>query len=315
MSAESLSRPDPEEELLPEFVASVADGLRVPYVGVEVRESAGTGLIAHGTPPDRCENFPLRRHGEEIGSLVVGLRTGESAFSVRERLLLEDLARQAAGAASRLALTADLRRSRERLITAREEERRRLRRDLHDGLGPTLTGAAMLIDAASQTAPRDPSTTQETLQDAGGQVRAAIRDVRRLVYALRPPALDELGLVGALREQLAPFDLKTEIRTCEPFPELPAAVEVAAFRIVLEAVTNASTHAHATCCLVELRIESRALVLEVNDDGRSDGAWSRGVGLSSMAERAAELGGSCEAGPAPDGHGRVAATIPLSGPC
>jgi signal transduction histidine kinase len=247
-----------------------------------------------------------------MGSLVVGLRGGEQAFSAADRRLLEDLARHASGAVARLVLTADLRRSRERIITAQEEERRRLRRDLHDGLGPVLTGAAMLIDAARQTAPRDVDITDRTLADAGSQVRSAITDVRRLVYELRPPALDQLGLVGALREQLAPFSIRTELRVCDPFPELPAAVEVAAFRIVLEAVTNASRHAGASCCAVDLRLEHHALAITVSDDGRcGSAAWVRGVGLSSIAERAAELGGTFEAGPTPSGNGQVAVTLPL----
>lgn len=301
-----------EDDLLPEFVASVAQALRLPFVQVEICESGGIARINHGTATTGVERFPLTRHGSEIGSLVVGLRAGEHVFSVADRRLLDDLARQAAAAVARLALTADLRRSRERIVTAREEERRRLRRDLHDSLGPVLTGAAMLIDAARQTAPRDPELTRQTLREAGGQVRSAILDVRRLVYELRPPALDELGLVGALREQLAPFSLRTELRACEPFPELPAAVEVAAFRIVLEAVTNASRHSTASCCTVDLRLDERALAIEVADDGRSDGVWARGVGLSSMAERAAELGGTFVAGPTSAGTGRVLVTLPLA---
>ncbi len=175
-----------EDDLLPEFVASVAGALRVPYVEVESRDSNGVVRIAHGTPTPGVERFPLLRHGQEMGSLVVGLRGGEQAFSAADRRLLEDLARHASGAVARLVLTADLRRSRERIITAREEERRRLRRDLHDGLGPVLTGAAMLIDAARQTAPRDADITDRTLSRR--REPGPFRYYRRAPPGLRTPS-------------------------------------------------------------------------------------------------------------------------------
>jgi signal transduction histidine kinase len=189
----------------------------------------------------------------------------------------------------------DLQRSRERLIAAREEERLRLRRDLHDGLGPTLAALVFKIGLIRASAQRDPEKTDRLLRELGGETKGAIDDIRTLVYGLRPPALDELGLVGAVREQAALLSetAEFEIAVESPdLPELPPAVEVAAYRIVTEALTNVVRHARATECRVSLQLDG-GLVLEVADDGvgLADGA-RMGIGLRSMRERAAELGGS-----------------------
>ena len=207
-------------------------------------------------------------------------------------------------------LTEDLQRSRERIVSAREEERRRLRRDLHDGLGPVLTGAAMMIDAGRNLMRTDPATADQQLIEARAQVRGAIEDVRRLVYALRPPALDELGLVGAIREQAQRGPVEVTIKADGPLKELPAAVEVAAFRIISEAVNNAARHSSATACTIDINLNGR-LEIDVSDNGKTTEAWRPGVGIISMRERAAELGGTCESGPDPNGHGRVHAVIPV----
>jgi signal transduction histidine kinase len=300
------------ERLLPEFTDQVAAALRVPYVAIEIGDQLVLEHFSSGTAVPDPERFPLIQQGARIGTLLVGHRAGERAFSRSEVRLLEDLARQASTAVANLLLTEDLRRSRERIVTAREEERRRLRRDLHDGLGPVLSGAAMMIDAGRNLVQSDRQAADQQLSDARQQVRSAIEDIRRLVYALRPPALDELGLVAALREQGSRSSVEVTIHADDPFPQLPAAVEVAAFRIVSEAMTNAARHARATACSVDLRVNG-ALEIDVVDDGTSAFSWQPGVGIISMRERAAELGGECEVGPDPDGHGRVHARIPTEG--
>jgi signal transduction histidine kinase len=190
-------------------------------------------------------------------------------------------------------------------VTAREEERRRLRRDLHDGLGPQLASQALTIDAARSLMERDPQAADRLLVDLKLQSQAAVADVRRLVDGLRPPALDDLGLVGALRaaaSTLAHTGLDVEIAAARPLPPLPAAVEVAAFRIVQEAITNVVRHANAKHAWVSLEQTGAArpgLSIEIVDDGRGydesacSGAGS-GVGMTSMRERADELGGRVE---------------------
>lgn len=212
--------------------------------------------------------------------------------------------------------TAELRRSRERLVAAREEERRRLRRDLHDELGPALAGAALKVGTAEHVLAADPAAAARLLDDAGAELRDAVGEVRRMVAALRPPALDELGLAGALREQArrlasAAPPLQIDVAVAGELENLPAAVEAAAYRIAIEAMTNVARHAQARSCWV--RIERNGeLCLEITDDGAGTPARQRpGVGIASMVARAEELGGACIVdAAAPSGY-RVRARLPL----
>lgn len=188
--------------------------------------------------------------------------------------MLDDLARQAGIAAHAVLLTTELQRARERLVAAREEECRRLRRDLHDGLGPQLSSQALTIDAVRALMRRDPDSAEALLLDMKQQARGAVADIRRLVYALRLPALDDLGLVGALRETAAQHGqngLDVSVDASE-LPPLPAAVEVAVYRIAQEAMTNVVRHAAARECSVSLALDkpldAGVLCLEVRDDGR-----------------------------------------------
>jgi signal transduction histidine kinase len=256
----------------------------------------------------------LSYQGETVGQLILAPRAAGESFSLADRRLLDDLARQAGVAAHAVRLTSDLRRSRERLVSAREEERRRLRRDLHDGLGPQLASVTLKLDAARNLLEHDPAATGTLLADLKTQTQAAIADIRRLVYDLRPPALDDLGLVSALRQQIGQYQynqLNIKIDAPDNLPPLPAAVEVAAYRIVQEAITNVVRHADARNCIVSLGV-GNGLCLDIRDDGRGLPADRRaGVGLSSMRERATELGGHCEIGPAPGGGTCVMAWLPL----
>jgi signal transduction histidine kinase len=214
-------------------------------------------------------------------------------------------------------LTADLRRARGRLVAAREEERRRLRRDLHDGLGPALAAQTLKVGAARSLLRRDPDAADARLAELEGDLAAALADVRRLVYGLRPPALDDLGLIAAIREGAAqyagPGAPRVAVEAPDRLPPLPAAVEVAAYRIVQEALANVVRHADARTCRVRLTTEADALVVEVLDDGVGV-PFDRhvGVGLVSMRERAAELGGACTVEAQPGGGTRVVAWLPLT---
>jgi two-component system NarL family sensor kinase len=218
-----------------------------------------------------------------------------------------------AAAGHAVTLTEDLRRSRERLVTAAEEERRRIRRDLHDGLGPTLAGLVLGLGQARRVA-EDPDAARARLDRLTEQTQAAVAEVRRLVYALRPPALDELGLLGALDEQARGLGGST-VQLMVQGPDepllLPAAVEVAAYRIAMEAMTNIIRHASAGSASVRLAVDG-ALRLEVSDDGAGlPDHFRAGVGIASMRERAAELGGTCTIEPR-DPHGTlVRAVLPL----
>jgi signal transduction histidine kinase len=255
-----------------------------------------------------------------VGTLRVSPRAGETGLGAREQQLLDQLARQAAMATHAAALQEDLQHSRERLVLSREEERRRLRHDLHDDLGPALSAAAMKLEAAGELVGSDPERARAMLTRAGDALRASVTDVRRIVDDLRPPSLDGLGLTGALAEKLEQFEgagVRLDLRvdpSVDALPGLPAAVEVAAYRIAAEAVTNAVRHGRPGSVVVSLSLEDRHLAVEVCDDGSGLAEQAdAGIGLESMHERAAELGGTCTL--ASDASGtRVTARLPLEGP-
>jgi signal transduction histidine kinase len=182
-------------------------------------------------------------------------------------------------------------------VTTREEERRRLRRDLHDGLGPALASLIFKVDAARNVLAQDHEKADRLLKSVRQQAQEAIADIRRLVYDLRPLALDELGLLSALREQATHYyhqGLAVSFDTPPTLLPLPAAVEVAAYRIAQEALTNVARHAEARHCLLQLCMDTQTLHLVITDDGRGIPTGHHlGVGLHAMHERASELGGSC----------------------
>jgi len=225
---------------------------------------------------------------------------------VRYRLFDEEVQ----AAATRM--TAALRRSREGLVAAREEERRRLRRDLHDGLGPTLAGLTLKLDAARNTLPRDPAGADALLLELRGQIQGAVGEIRRLVYGLHPPALDQLGLAGALEELAAQYEpgLRVELDLPDELPGLPVAVEVALYRIAQEAITNVARHSGASHCLMRVAARHGELELLVEDAGVGVAVAQRaGVGLVAMCERAEELGGSCVVEQREGGGTRVRAVL------
>ena len=285
--------------ILPTIVESISQALRIPYVAITLKEGAEFMLAAEcGQKPASnltCELIPLNYQSEPVGQILVSRRTGEDSFTSDEKALLQNIARQVGVAAYAIQVTRDLQRSRERLVNAREEERRRLRRDLHDGLGPTLASLTLKLDAARNQLKDHPNETDSLLVELKCQTQATIEDIRRLVYNLRPPALDELGLFSAIQEYATNHlraGLSVRIERNGEFPKLPAAVEVAAYRIVCEALTNVSKHSQATECDVQLMFNG-ALQIDVQDNGAGlpQGTHS-GVGMFSMRERAAELGGT-----------------------
>jgi signal transduction histidine kinase len=319
------------DAVLPTIVETIAHALKLPYAALLLKEGDGFRTTAAcGSPTGEPETLPLVYQGEEIGRLVVAPRSPREGFSEADRRLLGDLARQAEVAVHAVRLTADLQRSRERLVTAREEERKRLRRDLHDGVGPTLTGLALQLNAARKlVAGGRPEEAGPALARLEKRTQETIAEMRRLVYGLRPPALDDLGLVPSIRHQaygqgmIEPTGEPAgdqdapvfSVHVPEPLPPLSAAVEVACYRIAQEAITNVSRHACAGTCRVSISVDEEAdiLTLEISDDGLGmPGDRIVGVGLSSMRERAEELGGTLTIDPGRDGGTRVLARLPLS---
>ena len=313
------------DDLLPAIVRTAVEALSLPYAALYLDTPAGPMLTASaGSPTPLALNLPLTHGGQRIGTLAVGERSPGYTFSTADQALLGDLARQIGIAAQTVNLTADLQQSRERIIVAREEERRRLRRDLHDGLGSQL--AALLIQTGSvrTSIQSDPVEAERELDILRTELRQAIADIRRLVAGLRPPALDELGLIAAMQERIGRFQSggldageggiqMVQLVVPDVLPPLGAATEVALFRITEEAMTNIVKHAHATSAIVTLTSSNSTIHLCISDNGRGiDGSVSGGIGLTSMRERAEELGGRLTISPGPDGSGTsVLASIPI----
>jgi signal transduction histidine kinase len=287
---------------------ALREALRLPYAALWLGSEQ---LAASGEQTTTLHVTPLLHRGNQIGQLIVGARWGERRLPAADRAVLDLLATPLTVALRATSLSEELQASREALVTATAEERRRLHRELHDSLGPVLTGAALKADGAALAARSDPERAERLATELADQLRQAIADVRRLVYGLRPPALDQLGLVGALRrqeDQLGDVDLT--VTAPDPLPALPAAVEVAAYRIATEAVTNVVRHAGAKQAIVSLSADAAGLRVSVTDDGTVSDPWTPGVGLQSIEERVSEVGGKWEAGPTPAG-GRLVAVLPL----
>jgi signal transduction histidine kinase len=302
---------------------TVAEALKLPYVAIEMGHDGPQETTAVGEPVEDPVRLPLTYGGETVGQMVLGPRAGGS-FTPADATLLEDFAHQTAIAVhpvtlhrEAVRLSAALQHSRELLVTAREEKRRRLRRDLHDGLGPRLAAQSLKVGSARLLYDRDPGTADTLLSELESDIEATLSEIRRLVYDLRPPALDELGLVGAIRDAAerhsspAADGLDISVHAPDRLPSLPAAVEVASYRIVQEALANVTHHAGATNCVVRLTVTG-GLQIEVSDDGTGiPEGYHSGVGLHSMRERAEELGGSCVVGRSALGGTRVLARLPL----
>jgi signal transduction histidine kinase len=300
-----LGRHLEEPEAAAGAARTVAEALRLPYVAVEV--SATGAVVAHGKANGEPVPLPLVHNGETVGRLLLSPRPGERQLGAADLRLLQDLAGQ-------IAVAVYLQRSRERLITAREEERRRIRRELHDGLGPTLASLTMRAEAVQELMDGHPERARTLLEEIVTGAESAIGEVRRLVDGLRPPALDTLGLAGALQafvDGQPPGGPKIRLSRPDGLPPLGAATEVAAYRIATEAVANVWRHAGAGDCLLALTAGAGTLTVEVADDGRGAAEPGTGVGLGSMRERAVELGGAFTVESEPGRGTTVRAVLPL----
>jgi signal transduction histidine kinase len=287
---------------------ALRDTLRLSYVAITRGDA---GLIESGEATSVLQEWSLTYDGKQVGNLVVGPRHGEQRLSPADQKVIDLVAAPLALVLHAQSLTEDLKVSRERIIDASEEERTRLRRELHDSLGPLLTGAAFKADGIALAARHRPERAESLAVELADQLRQSVEAVRRLAYGLRPAALDELGLVGALREEGSRFGLvKVTIDAPESMPALPSSVEVAAYRIAAEALTNVVRHSDARLASVRLATDNGALEMIISDNGTSTGPWAPGLGLTSIKTRASEIGGACEAGPTSEG-GRVVAVLPL----
>jgi signal transduction histidine kinase len=298
---------------LEDALAAVCQTLRVPSAAINVN---GTTLARVGESSSEPYVAPLQRGSEETGQLLIYPRTGEGKLPKADHRIVDLLADLLAVAVQATQLADELAESRAELISARVEERQRLRRDLHDGLGPALTGVMLKAAAARRLITTTPAEAAELIRDLERNVAAAIADIRGLVDELRPPVLDGRGLVGALQNYVdsvqtptgPPVQLSTD--GVADLGQLPESVELAAYRIATESLTKVLRHAHADSASIALWVDENQLQLKITDNGKIRAPWTAGVGLSSMRQRVAALGGRISTGPAESG-GEVRVSLPL----
>ncbi len=325
--AAELSRAAREAEGGRQALDRVAERLRealhTPGLALELGPPDSTRYrtdSAGGDDVASVDVVPVSWHSEQVARVLLPPRRGAATTRRSDRLALVELEPTLGLIAHDVLVGLNLELARQSAVTAREEELRRLRRDLHDGLGPLLAGAALSVEVArdgvlADTHPDDPQggRLHRLLADAAGALRSAITEIRELVYGLRPPALDDLGLAAAVRNLFPapPFELTVSLEPDRA--ALPAAVEVAAYRIAQEGLTNIARHAEATRAVVTFRVEPGRAIVTVEDDGVGLGATRpAGVGLASMRERAAELGGRVSVAERPGGGTIVTALLPLA---
>ncbi|RTE11382.1 GAF domain-containing sensor histidine kinase [Paenibacillus whitsoniae] len=336
-----LVRPLPPESMLEALADTVKDSLRLPYAGIAIGIGGEDAFVASsGTVQPDVMASPIIHRGERLGTLYVSNRSPGESFSSEDHKFLEVLLQHAGPIVENVNMTLgmkllakDLQESREKLVLAREEERRQIRKNLHDDLAPRLAALALNAATAEKYVLKKPDAAIEMLGDLRHMIRATVAEIRTLVHDLRPPSLDELGLLSAIQERINELNKPaklladeqgtplTRIRLLEPpqLPELPAAVEVAAYRIVTESLANVVKHSQATECSVKLSIlTANRLVIEVTDNGRGVHTTypqrfpgKGGIGLQSLRERAAELGGQCTIEQVEQGGTRVMAVLPF----
>jgi signal transduction histidine kinase len=302
---EPASEPVEALELL---VEALRRALRLPYVAF----AGGAVRVAAGTATADVHVVATRALGQDMGELLVGRRRRAERFSPDELAAIDEVAARAGTLAYAAGLVADITDSRARIVVAREEERRRLRADLHDGVGPALAGTAHQLDALARRIDAGGAPElAERAREIRNRLRDTVGDIRAVVHGLRPPVLDQIGLSGALRQLTDGLDRPRAESRIGDLGDLPAAVEVAAYSIAAEAVANTLRHAAAARLVVIARRDDDVLIVEVADDGCGLPARPvAGVGLRSMGERAVEVGGRLDLLPNQPGGTIVRAQLP-----
>ncbi|MEW5870619.1 MAG: histidine kinase [Chloroflexota bacterium] len=305
---------------LPVTVETIAHALKLPYVAIGLKQDGGFQIVtSYGTTQGKVIHFPLHYGSDEIGELSVAPRTPNEPLTPADRRFLNELSTHISMAAHAALLSAELERSRLSIVAAREESRRCLGNDLHDGVGHQLAGMARQVEKAAHLLEHDPAAARELLAEIAQQVNNTMAQVRGLAHQLHPPELELLGLVGALREQAQTHtSFVTQIDAPETIPTLPTEVETAAYYIAIEALSNVEKHAAAKSFHLRLTLTKDdsalhplVLEMELSDDGiglpadRVDG-----LGLLSMQGRAVELGGTCQVEPAVTGGTLIRVCLP-----
>jgi signal transduction histidine kinase len=287
-------------------------------VAIELKEEEAFRQVAgYGTYTESPLRIPLRYQQEIIGRLLLAERSQGETFSAADRRILDDLARQAGIAANAVRLSADLQRSRERLLLAREEERRRLARELHDSVSQALYGISLGAHAARTALDRDPEHVAEPLDYILTLAEAALAEMRALIFELRPESLEAEGLVSALTRQAAALQARNALSVATELcaePNLALPVKEELYRIAQEAMHNTVKHARASQVALRLDQTSDGVVLEIRDNGvgfNTTGSFPGHLGLHSMRERVANLGGTFEIESEPGRGTVIRASVPM----
>jgi two-component system, NarL family, sensor kinase len=278
----------------PSLAATIGTALNLPYVSITADDIEIS--VIGSKPADRTlTELALTYQGSVVGNLIVAPRRPASQLTTRDHQLLKGMAQQLSVALFAMRTSQQLQASRLALVEAREEERRRIRRDLHDGLGPTLASMRLQLAAMARLLDDQPERAREVLTDVRNGINGTTSEIRRLVYGLRPPLIDELGLIAAIRNHPsvgAGFVVQVNP---DELPPLPAATEVALYRIALEAIHNAQRHSRSKRCEVTIDVVGNQVTMTVEDHGTGLPESSvEGVGIAAMRERATELGGTLE---------------------
>jgi signal transduction histidine kinase len=325
--AERLGPAYSEEGVLPLMARLIGEGLEADLtevwlrVGSTVRLTAAwpagvTGTVALPISGERLPRglgdgrvLPVRQGNELLGAIRVSRRSGDR-LSPNESRLLEDLARQAALILRTLRLIEELRTSRERIVGAQDEERRRLERDLHDGAQQRLTTAVVALSMLRSELDRGRvDSARRSLGDASEHLTQGLAELRGLARGIHPAIVTDAGLATAAESlvEVCPIPVTLDVDVAR---RLPASVETTGYFFIAEALTNVARHAHAGSASVRARIEAGRLVIEVADDGIGGAALARGSGLRGLEDRLAALGGTLAVESAPSNGTRLLAELP-----
>lgn len=281
---------------LPRVVETIGAKLYLPYVALVIdNATAQSYTFGSKRPQVAVAQYPIHYLDQPLATLLVSHRAAQRPFTDSDDAVLQECAQQIGIALYVAELTAVLQTSREQIIIAREAERRRIRNDLHDGLAPTLSSFQLQLGAIRRLLTQNPAQAESLITELSADLRQATAVIRQLVYDLRPPLLDELGLIEAIKNMRLAEETSLQLKVIapNPMPVLSAATEVAVYRIVTEAIHNVIKHAQATTCTITLTFEAAHLILTIADDGQGVGVNQlRGIGIQSMRDRAAELGGT-----------------------
>ena len=302
------------DETLTSIVEMIQEMLRLPFVAIRLDVKGSHIEVAKGQKKTAATTFALAYMDQVLGTMTVSPRAGENEMSEEDRGLLLQVARQAGLAIHNILVVEDLRSTREKLVRWREDERKLLRRDLHDDLAPTLAGLSLMVETLREQITLNPDQAIKTASALHQGLHESVRSIRDLAYDLRPPALDHLGLLGAIEglvDRLASTGVEISFVHSESLPPLAAAIEVAAYKIVREGLSNIERHARATSIQLALNCE-KDLSIRILDNGRGfDPNQPRGVGLQTMVERASEVGGQVQVESSPREGTRIDIRLPL----